>query len=572
MRSTANRVTRWDSIETHRNLIRLTCDRAIFRTRRLIGRLKSPRRLLATTLALAFLGLYLVNGWFILSARQPADPENLKLWLSGGMVIYGLYHAVRCVWSTQIPDLELSPAERYWLENAPIHRSTLAAYFLSHLSVTSALKTVLLAVVLWRDVRHPELLLLGVFCALVLLEMIRSIIRRCFAGLDRRRLHLARIAMTSIIIAAMIQIIARLFALTPSGSPTWVYLLNGFTALGDTASCQTIQWLSVPWVASSSLAITQSYHWITGLQLIASVALIPLSMLILVHVDRWAEETRQNRERQILAAGTVDSKPTTTTTGKSSSRLGLLWMQSVLPKSMHEEIAIIARQSVSFWRYKGTILASFVIPTLLCLSPLALPPMATGRNPQQWFFIMGGIALCTILLAPPALKLDFRRDLPRMLLLRSLPVHPRSMVLGQIALPVLVTWLFQWTTIFVAAIVTQPDWSQFLMWTGILNALTVFTFAAENALFLAFPHQLSDEGVVMMIRAKLTFLGKVVTIGMGLGFLALWGLFCKQFEVFGVLLLVTGALIGAWFVALVAITICVHCWKRFDLNLDMPPQ
>ena len=75
------------------------------------------------------------------------------------------------------------------------------------------------------------------------------------------------------------------------------------------------------------------------------------------------------------------------------------------------------------------------------------------------------------------------------------------MVAGQLTLPVFITLVFQWSTIFIAAVVTRPGWSQVILWTGVLNALAVFTFAMENALFLAYPHHERAEGIGMMIRA-----------------------------------------------------------------------
>ena len=82
-------------------------------------------------------------------------------------------------------------------------------------------------------------------------------------------------------------------------------------------------------------------------------------------------------------------------------------------------------------------------------------------------------------------------------------------------MPVAITWTYQWVTLMIAAWVTCPGWSQVLMWTGLLNALAVFTFAVENALFLAFPHHERAEGIAMMVRAKLTFLGKATVIAVG---------------------------------------------------------
>jgi hypothetical protein len=179
-----------------------------------------------------------------------------------------------------------------------------------------------------------------------------------------------------------------------------------------------------------------------------------------------------------------------------------------------------------------------------------------------------------MLLAPPALRIDFRRDLKRMQLLRALPVRPLSMVLGQITLPLLITFTFQWTTIIVAAIVTRPGWGQTILWTGTLTALAVFTFAIENALFLAYPHHERAEGIGMMVRAKLSFLGKISVIEGSLTAMVIWAALCKNAlpDVFVQPAFISGALVASWAVAVLAIAITTWCWRRFDLSYDVPPE
>ncbi len=562
--------TSWDAPSTHLQLGRLTAIRGQFRIRRTLHRIRSPRRIVATSLAAVFFLIYLLNGIFILSAREPADPDRLRLWLSGGMALYAIYHCVRCLWSSSVIDLELSSAEDLWLGGAPLKRSSVALYHVSNLIVPALLKTLLLAVVLAMDVTHIELLMVGVFTSLMLLEIVRLIIARLCVGLAEKQRGQLRVAASLVAAAIGLQILARLMAITPASSPTWLYILNGFRSLGQTAASDAVQWLSMPWTAGAHVAVTDQYGLLTFLQLGASAAVLPLSILILVHVDARSAARRHCGEQKRLASGKIR-------TGKPEieflrqRRHGRLReiVDRRLPEWSADACAVIARQWVSVRRYQATIAFSFAIPTLLCLSPLA-----TGQQVEQWFFVVGGIALCTLLLAPPALRLDFRRDLRRMLLLRSLPVKPMSMVVGQMALPILITCVFQWITISIAAAVTTPGWSQLMLWTGMLNALAVFTFATENALFLAYPHHERSEGVAMMIRAKLTFLGKATVIAIALGLLVTWAILCRNHlpQPLVETSFVGGAILATWLLAFVALLAATFCWKRFDLACDTPPE
>ncbi len=560
----------WDALETHHQLGRLIVARSGFRIRRTLDRIRSPRRLLATSLAVAFFVIYLLNGIFILSAREPADPDRLRLWLSGGMVIYALYHCLRCAWSSDTRDLELTDAESLWLGGAPIQRSSLAIYHVGTMILPAVLKTLLLAVVLSRDVQHLELMLVGVCSSLVLLEISRLIIARWTVAFDETQRRRFRVTISLVAFALGAQLIARIMAGTPAGSAFWVYLLNGFRALGQLASSEVIQWLSLPWIPAAHLSVTDHYQWLTIAQLLASAAVLPVAIWTLVRVDARSSRKQHRCEQERLAAGRFETAASSSEViiFGSSSRWHR-WADRLVPEWLQDAGAVVSRQWVSVKRYRATIAFSFVIPMLLCLSPLV-----TGQVTEQWFYVVGGIALCTMVLAPPALRLDFRRDLRRMLLLRSLPVKPLSMVLGQVALPIAITWIFQWITIVVAVMVTRPSWDQVILWTSLLNALAVFTFAAENALFLAYPHHERSEGVAMMIRAKLTFLGKGTVIALALAGLVAWAMLCRGILPNGYAdaAFVGGAIATTWCMASVAVAAATICWRRFDAGADIPPQ
>jgi len=567
------RTSTWDRPRVHHQLARLTIQRGKFRLLRLLQRLRSPRRLIATTLAVCFFAIYIANGVFILASRTPADPARLQLWLSGGMAIYLLYHLVRCAWTNKVADLEMTQAEELWLGGGPVRRSSLAVYHVNNIVIAAILKTLLLAVVLACDAQHFSLLLVGMFSSLLLLEISRLVVQRSSAALSRRSRIAMRWAITLIACAAAFQLIARILAATPMGSPTWRYLLNGFDAIGDLAASTVMQCLALPWIASARLAVTTDIQIATGVELLVSTAMIPVSIVLLVRVDDWSQRAKHLQEQARLRANDfVRSNRLSQTVGSESKLLGRSasdWANRHLPAALRDAFHIASRQAISVKRYWGTIVFSFVVPTLLCLSPLV-----TGQVTEQWFYVVGGIAMCTMLLAPPALKIDFRRDLRRMQLLRSMPVRPISMVLGQLTLPLLITFAFQWVTMIIAAIVTGPGWSQVILWTGMLAALAVFTFAAENALFLAYPHHERAEGIGMMIRAKLTFLGKAAVIAGSLAALVAWSVVCKNAlpESLSQIGFVTGSVIATWMVAAVSIATAAVCWRRFDLSYDVPPE
>ena len=513
----------WDRPNVHGQFAGLLVRRFRFRLARTLGRFRSGRRMLATGLAGLFLLAYALCGIFILATRLPADPERLRLWLSGGMAIYLLYHLVRCVWTDKVADLELTSAESLWLGGAPARRSSLAVYHVAGVVPESVLKSLLLTVILARDVHHVELLVVGLVASLVLLQVARLIVVRIISGFNSQQLAWARFFATLVAAALVVQVLARLIESTPFGSPIPMFVTATFHSLGATAASDTVQWLSIAWWPASQIITTENYGWNTIPLLMETIAVVPIAIIVLVHADAWVTRMQVEKERRRLAREEFKTNGENRfDASELTARLrNSFLIANVLPRSVHDLAVLVDRQLITAKRYRSTILFSFAVPTLLCLSPLA-----TGQIRQQWVFVVGGIALCTMLLAPPALQIDFRRDLKRMLLLRSLPIRPRSMVLGQLAVPVAVTLAFQWLTIGIAAIVAQPGWLQTIMWAGMLNALAVFTFAAENALFLTFPHHTHHQGMAMMIRAKLVFLGKVIVMLGSLTMLLAWIVAC----------------------------------------------
>ncbi len=370
-------------------------------------------------------------------------------------------------------------------------------------------------------------------------------------------------------IAVVTQVIARIFAAVPWGAPIANYLIESLKALGRTAASDAIQWLSIPWVCGSQVAVAQKIDLTLALNFAGCMAMFPCSILGYVLVDQWCNQAVHRREVRLWKSGVGSS---------SNRRLGKLtnprtrWHRFASASSMATSLrwididaaAIASRVATSVSKYRVTLWFSFLIPTALCLSPLISPQVNS-----PWFFVVGGLATCTLLLAPASVRLDFRRDFKRLELLKSLPISPRSMVLGQLYFPVVVTWMFQGFVLFVAALVLRPGFTSVSLWTGMLMALAVFVFAMENSIFLAYPHSQHDQGMMMMIRSKLAFLGKMTLAALALVALGTWAVFCKS--VFPDALVpsavVAGALIATWSIAWGSVAIMTSLWRRWNPSL-----
>ncbi len=555
----------WDSPSTYRNLADLHARQVRSRVLRSIERIRSPQRALATTLAVLCLVGYVVVGLTVLSQRTPIEPAQLQRWLSGSMVIYALYHLVRSVWTVNAhgdehTSVELSDAARLWLAGAPIQRSSILSYELIG-SVTQAIvKTLMLAVILFHDVRHIEMLVLGMFGSIALLEIVRRIIDHSLAILSHSALKMCRVLVSLVALTIAVTVVVRVSESTPNGSPTGAYLLAALQSLGSLASSSFVQVLATPWHAAASLAVTVDYSATTCIQITATAAWPPLAMMVLAVLDGKAAS-------QPRVAGTATKTSSVTTRRwQRQSELGR-WLESQLPESYRCVLPIAERQFQTLREHAVVVMVSLVIPSLLSLSPLLI-----NTGTEQWLFVIGGVTLSTLLLAPPALRLDFRRDVRRFTLLAGLPIPPRAMVIGQLLIPVMMTIAFQMIVMVIASLIVQPGWNQTLLWFGVLPPFAVTVFAAENAIFLAFPHHERAQGIAMVIRTKVVFLGKAISLLGLLGLLVAWAVVCRRYVPSAVLtptFLLT-SMLGSTLVAAAPLRVTERVWRRMDCASDAP--
>ncbi|TWT86467.1 hypothetical protein [Neorhodopirellula pilleata] len=572
------------SIET---LWDLETTRAIHRFHRFRERIRSPRQAIGIVLAVGFIILYLLVGLTILARRDTVAPERLQLWLSGGMVVYTIYHGLKYLFASP-PDGRLSgdPATAafgLWIGGGPIPRQVVSLHDVVRLIPATAMKTSLLCVVLYRDVPSLVCLWIGVFAALFTLEWIRRMVSQVIDALNSRERLVVRFAGVLVALALTAQWALETWNSTPVGSDPGQYMASGIGVVADFAMSGPVQILAFPLQAASHLAVSRPFAWAAAvipaswlpvhcaiLFLVASASLGSL-LWSYAALDQWSLDRRHANEQSMLRK--LTSRPRRSRTSSASvQRAHFMERRGV---QAHPISALVLRQWHCLVRYRFNVLVSFAIPMAVSLSPLFTgDPDFAEQATKQWIFVVGGIALSTLLLAPPALQIDFRRDLKRMWLLKSFPISSLSCCIGMLAVPVLVTSLFQWITLAAAYAIAAPPIGQVVWLAAALPALALMTFATENALFLAFPHHIHDQGIAMVIRAKVTFLWKGLVLALFPVLLYLGSLACVA--VFppsvSAVVIPVGSVVGFWILAGLTLLACDRCWSRFNPVDDIPNE
>ncbi len=232
------------------------------------------------------------------------------------------------------------------------------------------------------------------------------------------------------------------------------------------------------------------------------------------------------------------------------------------------------RQGIGARRYLTSLLIALIVPAALSCLPLVsdLPALGTFLN------VVAALVFYSFLLLPAALKFDFRRDCDRLAILKTLPIRPSAVVIGQLATPVLLATLQQSAVLLVVMLVRPVSPGLVLGALLFLIPVNVMIFGLDNLIFLLYPHRLNQEGLQVFLRVTLTFTAKGLLFGIGLGIVYAWAVSVRIVATLPVVSLVSDHRIvfgmGLWGLTTVTglMLTCLLTWafSRYDPSLDTP--
>ena len=214
---------------------------------------------------------------------------------------------------------------------------------------------------------------------------------------------------------------------------------------------------------------------------------------------------------------------------------------------------------------------------VLILGGMIVYPALAGRDrsgPPEFSGVFVLVLLFGLaLFVPPLLPFDFRADIDRMDVLKTLPLPAWRLVVGQLLVPVLLVSLLQ--AILIAVLVALGETAAPLLLGGAAFILPVncLLFGLDNLLFLWFPTRQAHAGpgdLQAMGRQILVWMAKFLVLQVLLGVAFLFGLVI--FLLTG-MSLAAGAVVGwlvlAGFVVGLVPLIGV-AFRHFDVARDIP--
>ena len=432
------------------------------------------------------------------------------------------------------------------------------------------LKAGLLTIVLLPDSARPELTFLGLLMSLSILELGRMTIETGCGAAGPAAKHRLRIAVTSIAVAIIVSIgISAWSHWDPANASTSAVQLPGMILGGlmDLSNGPVAGWLGWPLapIADASTASSWNATAVGGI----TVAIFEIVGLIVVLL--WLDQRtvkisllhEQDRYAHLAAASSrsVRAGSRSHAFSERNNRLPPVPNGGGLG-------TLIARQALMLKGYWATVLVTLLIPAAMATFPLWTLPL----DQPVLVHVVGSLLFYTLLLGPPALKIDFRRDPDRMMLLRLLPMSSMRVTIGQLALPVLACLSFQVLVLVVTMAARPVDPVSIVFAMLVLVPLTVFIFAMENAIFLNFPQRIGQEGIEVLIRTTLVFTFKSLLCVVGFALAIAWTFATRKLfgEAYQSLAYRTGGLLMLWSVAIGSLQLTASAFSRYDVSLDTP--
>ena len=532
------------------------------RLRRLGGSFATPRRMALSISAALLASVWLGNVILSILFRDPYGVDALERWARVGLTVYALWHVIRTAWERPLQNLEWSPAEEEFLVSGPFTRRELLRYRLMAIGSSAVVKASVATLLLLPDLRIPWLGLLGLCLALFVVELIRVGFDTLTSALSRLEYTVYRIGVFTVAGAALVWMIEDAITRWPSeaqpSTPALVTLvtscLQSVQAFAATPSFTTLSTGFSPFV---QLIVGDALTRATLLHAVAAVGATGLLMEGVLRLDAVCQRRRRRNEAANLA------------TARREAAEDERAPEGPLPRVALSPVAW--RQYLGVRSHASGVLLALVAPALLSLIPfLMLSP-----NPQTAFAnFVASLGFYTLLLLPPALKFDFRRDYDRLLALKMLPVSPWRVTLGQIAIPVIIATIFQWSMILTAYIARPISASHVVAAMVVFLPANVAIFGLDNLLFLMFPHRLKQEGIDVFLRTTLMFTAKGIVFALLLAGVVIWSVaanavshsliesgmqWCGPILVFGIGLWLLVAFAAAGTVALTA-----SAFRHFD--------
>ena len=540
---------------------------------RTIRRLRQPRRLLLSALAFLLAITWLGQTVMAICFREATDPARLHVWIPLSLLAYSLWHIMKAACRAPVEPFEWTSAEQELLGGAPLQRKELVKYRLTSIVLASVAKAACFSLVMLPDLHVWFAGFAGMLLGLIFIDLLRMGTEIIAYGLSRPAFIRFRVAVLGIagsaITAALISTLCTPNMLAKSQRPIALDLgVQFFISLAELRTTLVGVCLEMPFRVFSQVILAKSLSASLVGFLFLSILLTVGCAQAVLWLDRYFYQRRIAAERKHFR---VRRHAQPTSVSDMTRGRNRMW----IPVRLRGAGGLAWRQALGALQHSTSLCISLLVPGILCCLVLLRPQTELTTLLQ----VVAGLVFYSFLLLPTALKFDFRKDLDRLTVIKSLPISATAATFGQLTTPIALAMIFQVTVLTITILARPFHVTWFMIAVASLIPINLFIFALENLIFMLYPYRLQEEGLGVFLRSILTFTGKGILFATALALTLAWGLISKQLGVIlfpesGVVAATTLFASGMWlFCGLSAVTVTgllVRAYHRFDPSTDLP--
>jgi hypothetical protein len=502
---------------------------------------------------LVIFGSLVLAGLMFMALKQPVhkvDPDTLRLYGTGALLAYCLMVILTSVGE---PAVTFSAAEVDFLFPGPFSRRELLAYKILGAVFSSFITAGFLLI--WLG-RYAHSLWAAFFAVVLILNFFQlfSMAVALFSGLmGARAYNLHRKIILFVLAMAIIVAAGRWFQFRQGQGPIqWMAAAESLPIFSYALA--PLRWFTEVFAADTlgKLITFGSSALLVNLIMVLAIFLLEVQFL---EASASASERHYARLQRMRSGGVLAGR-----VGSGESRITL-----PQPPILGGLGPIAWRQSIALLRNLRSVLVFLAMFILFGMGP------AMMQSEGQWAKIALFFIPTMTLFMLPRLTFDFRGDIDRIDVLKTLPLAPWRLVVGQLITPVVIVSLVQLLVILVMIAGGTPYQ---VAWIALM--IVPFNFVAtaiENLVFLWFPVRAVPTMAVdvqFMGRQWVFFIMKMLMLAAAAGVAALVAVVVRL----GLGQQLALAMVSAWIVlaiiSVLLVPLVAQAFAKFDVTRDTP--
>lgn len=541
--------------------------------RRTWKKLSSPRRAIPTMLVGVLLLLYVLQVYIAIAYNTSTRVVPIQQLAPIGMLSILLMKLLGVCIDRTKSGAGYRNEEVHHLIGGPYSLDQVRLFRISGHAVSIFFTSVFAAIFFRFHVRSFAAALSGAYMAMLFTYLVYTTVAVAAASTTQRRYRRVRAVGCGVVVALLGLVFYRAAQHGVSNVAFLYALANEAIVLSQTILGRI---LISPFLVFTKVVMTESVlSWCAWM--LPSLTLNYIALQILLKTEVRLEAKSWTREREDFRR--EEANESLTWSGRSR--------QSVDLASLHHRIPWLGGAGPIIWRqYKAVRKLRGGLGWLLV--PLSVAFALGGYlaySPEDGAFQpIAVIVVLTSVFLPGLLPFDFRGDLKGLMALKMMPLRARSVVFGQLVVPVLLLSAFQ-----VAALSTLMVHDRSLIGTLLLTMCfllptNTIILALENLIFLLYPYRVAEFDMqatvrrIVMLMAKFCVIFIAAVISLAAGFCAVgiksalkrfdWSVANDAF--FQQTLLYSTQLGALTLVALGVFATTCWAYRRFDLAEDLP--